>query len=50
MAEPSNLEKKGITVDEDARSTAEGQVYGSPDVHASLNSERRYGKCGRGPK
>lgn len=47
MAASSDLEKKNAAVDgtsADDRSTAEGQVYGSEELHAGLNRERRYGK------
>lgn len=47
MAAFSNFEKKNAAVDgtsADNRSTAEGQVYGSEELHAGVNRERRYGK------
>lgn len=47
MTESSDFEKKDAAVDgtlADDRSTTEGQVYRSEEVHADLTSERKYGE------
>jgi hypothetical protein len=44
MADPGNSEEKRVAVDEDGRSTAEGQVYASEEVNAGMNRERSYGE------